>query len=142
MVSRYGTPLGRSDRREMDSIGGMLDAFTSKEQICFNAKVLDEPLPIAFDVIADLVLRPKFDSDDVRKSARSSSKKSRWTGQIRICCFTRFSRAASGAASVGRPILGTPETSENSIVSRSVRVWKLVRPTSGGGAAGNVTTSK
>src|SRR5215467_13597101 len=37
--------------REMDSVGGMLDAFTSKEQICFNAKVLDENLPIAFDVI-------------------------------------------------------------------------------------------
>src|SRR6516165_11970675 len=53
--------------REVDSVGGMLDAFTSKEQICFNAKVLDEHLPIAFDVIADLVLRPKFDSDDVRK---------------------------------------------------------------------------
>src|SRR3989442_14881837 len=40
--------------REMDSVGGMLDAFTSKEQICFNAKILDEHLPIAFDVIADL----------------------------------------------------------------------------------------
>src|SRR5947209_11334123 len=53
--------------RQMDTVGGMLDAFTSKEQICFNAKVLDEHLPIAFDVIADLVLRPKFDSDDVRK---------------------------------------------------------------------------
>jgi len=54
----------------MDSVGGMLDAFTSKEQICFNAKVLDEHLPIAFDIIADLVLRPKFDSEDVKKSAR------------------------------------------------------------------------
>jgi len=53
--------------REMDSVGGMLDAFTSKEQICFNAKVLDEHLPIAFDVLADLVLRPKLDSDDVNK---------------------------------------------------------------------------
>ena len=53
--------------REMDSVGGMLDAFTSKEQICFNAKILDEHLPIAFDVIADLVLRPKFDSEDVKK---------------------------------------------------------------------------
>src|SRR6266705_3302486 len=56
--------------REMDSVGGMLDAFTSKEQICFNAKVLDEHLPIAFDVIADLVLRPKFDSEDVKKERK------------------------------------------------------------------------
>src|SRR5271155_4244775 len=53
--------------REMDSVGGMLDAFTSKEQICFNAKVLDDHLPIAFDVIADLVLRPKFDDADITK---------------------------------------------------------------------------
>src|SRR4029077_4380169 len=52
--------------REMDSIGGMLDAFTSKEQICFNAKVLDEHLPIAFDIISDLCLRPRFDSRDVK----------------------------------------------------------------------------
>ena len=51
----------------MDSVGGMLDAFTSKEQVCFNAKVLDEHLPIAFGVIADLVLRPKFDPEDLKK---------------------------------------------------------------------------
>src|SRR5690349_7493985 len=53
--------------REMDSVGGMLDAFTSKEQICFNAKVLDEHLPIAFDIIADLVMRPISDSEVTKK---------------------------------------------------------------------------
>src|SRR5258707_1578930 len=53
--------------REMDSFGGILDAFTSKEQICFNANVLYAHLPIAFDVLSDLVLRPKFDSEDVKK---------------------------------------------------------------------------
>ncbi len=42
--------------REMDSVGGLLDAFTSKEMVSFNAKVLDENLPIAFDVLSDLVL--------------------------------------------------------------------------------------
>src|SRR3981189_2849002 len=40
--------------REMDSIGGMLDAFTSKEAIWFHTKVLDDHLPIAFDIISDL----------------------------------------------------------------------------------------
>src|SRR5262250_529364 len=53
--------------REMDSVGGMLDAFTSKEQICFNAKVLDDHLPVAFDIISDLCLRPLFDSADIKK---------------------------------------------------------------------------
>src|SRR5580700_7080886 len=31
--------------REMDSVGGMLDAFTAKEMVCFNSRVLDEHLP-------------------------------------------------------------------------------------------------
>src|SRR6476661_9967794 len=36
--------------RSVDSIGGNLDAFTSKELVCFNTKVLDEHLSLAFDV--------------------------------------------------------------------------------------------
>jgi predicted Zn-dependent peptidase len=53
--------------REMDSVGGLLDAFTAKETVSFNAKVLDEHLPIAFVVLSDLVLRPLFDKEDVSK---------------------------------------------------------------------------
>jgi predicted Zn-dependent peptidase len=53
--------------REMDSVGGLLDAFTSKEMVSFNAKVLDENLPIAFDVLSDLVLGPVFADDDIGK---------------------------------------------------------------------------
>ena len=41
--------------RQVDSIGGHLDAFTAKETICYSTKVLDEHLPIAFDILADLV---------------------------------------------------------------------------------------
>jgi len=53
--------------REMDSVGGMLDAFTSKECVCFNAKVLHEHLPLAFDVIADMALHPLFAEGDIVK---------------------------------------------------------------------------
>ncbi|MBI1749120.1 MAG: insulinase family protein [Acidobacteria bacterium] len=53
--------------RSVDSVGGMLDAFTAKEMICFNAKVLDEHLPIAFDVLSDLVLHPRFNEDDLAR---------------------------------------------------------------------------
>ena len=38
--------------RQVDSIGGNLDAFTAKECVCFNIKVLDEHLPIAFEVLS------------------------------------------------------------------------------------------
>ena len=51
--------------RQVDSIGGNMDAFTAKECICFNIKVLDEHLPIAMDVLSDLVLNPVFDAEDI-----------------------------------------------------------------------------
>jgi predicted Zn-dependent peptidase len=51
--------------RQMDAIGGNMDAFTGKESICFNAKVLDEHLPVAVDVISDLVLNPNFEPKDI-----------------------------------------------------------------------------
>ena len=53
--------------RQMDSIGGNMDAFTAKETICFNVKVLDEHMPIALDVLSDLVLNPVFDTVDITR---------------------------------------------------------------------------
>jgi len=53
--------------REMDSIGGNLDAFTGKETICFNVKSLADHVPIALDVLADLVLNPVFGSNDIER---------------------------------------------------------------------------
>ncbi|MGO9231174.1 MAG: M16 family metallopeptidase [Bryobacteraceae bacterium] len=53
--------------RSVDSIGGNLDAYTAKELVCFNTKVLDQHLSLAFDVLADLVLHPRFDEADIEK---------------------------------------------------------------------------
>src|SRR5436309_9280528 len=53
--------------RSVDSVGGNLDAFTAKELVCFNTKVLDEHLPLAFDVLSDLVLHPLFANEDIEK---------------------------------------------------------------------------
>jgi predicted Zn-dependent peptidase len=97
--------------REMDSVGGMLDAFTSKEQICFNAKVLDEHLPIAFDIIADLVLRPKFDSEDVKKERQVVLEEIKMDlDNPEYLLHEIFTRGFWPEHPLGRPILGTPET--------------------------------
>jgi predicted Zn-dependent peptidase len=97
--------------REMDSVGGMLDAFTSKEQICFNAKVLDEHLPIAFDVIADLVLRPKFDSEDVKKERGVVLEEIKMDADNpEYLLHEIFTRGFWPEHPLGRPILGTPAT--------------------------------
>jgi predicted Zn-dependent peptidase len=53
--------------RQIDSIGGNMDAFTAKECTCFNAKVLDEHLPVALDVLSDLVLTPVFAEQDLAR---------------------------------------------------------------------------
>jgi predicted Zn-dependent peptidase len=97
--------------REMDSVGGMLDAFTSKEQICFNAKVLDEHLPIAFDVLADLMQRPKFDSEDLKKERQVVLEEIKMDlDNPEYLLHDIFTRGFWPNHSLGRPILGTPET--------------------------------
>src|SRR5216683_7082824 len=53
--------------RSVDSVGGNLDAFTAKELVCFNTKVLDQHLPLAFEVLSDLVLHPLFADEDIEK---------------------------------------------------------------------------
>jgi predicted Zn-dependent peptidase len=53
--------------REVDAIGGNLDAFTGKETVCFNVKVLDEHVPTALDVLSDLVLNPIFATEEIAR---------------------------------------------------------------------------
>jgi predicted Zn-dependent peptidase len=53
--------------RQVDSIGGNIDAFTAKECVSFSMKVLDEHLPIALDVLSDLVLNPVFQEQDITR---------------------------------------------------------------------------
>jgi predicted Zn-dependent peptidase len=68
MVFKGTTTRSAEDiARSVDSVGGHLDAFTSREMISFNTKVLDEHLPFAFDVLSDLVLHPVFREEDIQK---------------------------------------------------------------------------
>jgi predicted Zn-dependent peptidase len=113
--------------REMDSVGGMLDAFTSKEQICFNAKVLDEHLPIAFDVLADLIQRPKFDSEDLKKERQVVLEEIKMDlDNPEYLLHDIFTRGFWPNHSLGRPILGTPETVrrfDREVIHRRFQNW-------------------
>ncbi len=95
----------------MDSVGGMLDAFTSKEMTCFNAKVLDEHLPIAFDVISDLVLRPRFDDADIVKEKQVVLEEIKMDeDNPESLIHEMFTQNFWRGHPLGLPILGTPET--------------------------------
>jgi predicted Zn-dependent peptidase len=53
--------------RIVDSVGGQMDAFTTKEHTCFYVTVLDEHLPLAADLLADILLHPRFDAGDIER---------------------------------------------------------------------------
>jgi len=53
--------------REIDSVGGVLNAFTGREYVCYYAKVLHKALPKAVDLLSDIFLRSVFDSDELEK---------------------------------------------------------------------------
>jgi len=53
--------------RTMDSVGGQMDAFTTKEHTCFYVQVLDEHLPLAVDLLTDILLHPVFDAEELER---------------------------------------------------------------------------
>lgn len=57
----------RDIAEEMDAVGGQLNAFTSKDCTCFYAKVIDEDLELALDILSDLSLHPTFDNAELQK---------------------------------------------------------------------------
>jgi predicted Zn-dependent peptidase len=97
--------------RSVDSIGGGLDAFTSKELVSFNTKVLDEHLPIAVDVLSDMVLNPLFRADDIEKekSVILEEIKSE-ADQPEFVLHEMFISNFWKNHGLGKPILGTRDT--------------------------------
>src|ERR1700735_3689350 len=97
--------------RSVDSIGGNLDAFTAKEMVCFNTKVLDEHLPIAMDVLSDLVLNPAFRDEDIEKEKGVILEEIKMDADSPdYLVHEIFSSNFWKDHSLGKPILGTRET--------------------------------
>ena len=97
--------------RSVDSIGGGLDAFTSKELTSYNVKVLDEHLPEAFDVVADLVRNPLFAVEDIEKEKGVILEELKMeVDNPEYLIHEIFSSSFWKGHALGRPILGTKKT--------------------------------
>src|SRR5271170_7718188 len=97
--------------RQVDSIGGNMDAFTAKECICFNIKVLDEHLPIAMDVLSDLVLNPVFDVQDISRERGVILEEIKMDEDSPdYLVHEIFTQNFWRDHPLGKPILGTKET--------------------------------
>lgn len=97
--------------REVDSLGGHLDAFTAKELVSYNTKVLDEHLRPAFDVLADVVLHPLLREEDIEKEKDVilEELKMEEDNPEYVVHETFISRFWKDHA-LGRPIIGTRKT--------------------------------
>ena len=97
--------------REVDAIGGNLDAFTGKETVCFNIKTLDESVPAALDLLSDLVLHPTFAPDDiVREQGVILEEIKMDEDNPDYLVHELFTQNFWPGHALGRPILGTAET--------------------------------
>jgi predicted Zn-dependent peptidase len=67
-----GTPRRSSldIAREIDAVGGVLNAFTGREYVCYYAKVLSTHLQMAVDLLSDIFLNSKFDADEIEKERK------------------------------------------------------------------------
>jgi predicted Zn-dependent peptidase len=102
---------GEEIARAADAIGGHLDAFTSKEFTCFSIKVVDEHLPRAFDILADLVKNPLLRASDIAKESQVIQEEIKMVEDTPDDLVHEiFSKSYWPHHSLGRPILGTRAT--------------------------------
>jgi predicted Zn-dependent peptidase len=95
----------------IDSIGGQLDAFTSKEYAGYYIKVLDEHLPLAIDLLSDMVMRPALQPSDIEREQGVILEEIKMVEDAPDDLVHEvFTQQFWAHHALGRPILGTPET--------------------------------
>lgn len=106
--------LGRTARDiavESDRLGGHLDAFTTHEMTGFAIKVADRSLPEAFDLLADLLARPRFDPVDLEREQKVILEEMKMVEDTPDELLGElFNAAYFPGHPLGRPIEGTVET--------------------------------
>src|SRR5438552_9423886 len=96
---------------ESDRLGGQFDAYTTHEMTGFVAKVVDTEMPRAFDLLADMVVNPRFDEDDLVKEQKVIIEEMKMIEDTPDELLTELFHAAYFPDhSLGRPIEGTAET--------------------------------
>jgi predicted Zn-dependent peptidase len=106
----------------IEAVGGDLNAFTTKEYTCYYARVLDQDLPLAIDVVCDVVVDALIRAEDVEAERgvilEEIAMNDDDPGDV---VHDEFAAAVYGDSPLGRPILGTVETieaiSRNAIIS-------------------------
>lgn len=97
--------------KSLEEVGGDLNAYTSREYTCFHAASLREHLPLALDVLVDLTSRAQFNANDFKLERDVVlSEIDMSMDDFEEYIFDLYFEHAYANHSLGRPILGTPES--------------------------------
>jgi predicted Zn-dependent peptidase len=101
----------RDIAEEMESVGGFLNAYTSREQTAFHARVLKADVPLALDVLADILINPTFEQSELERERQVVLQE---IGQARDTpddiIFDHLQATIYPNQPMGWPILGEDET--------------------------------
>jgi predicted Zn-dependent peptidase len=110
--------------QSLESVGGYLNAFTSKEHTCFYVRILDEYTEKAIDVLSDLVVNPVFDPKEIEKEKLVILEELKnYEDEPDELIHDAFESALFSPHPLGFPILGTHDTI-NSFNRKSVLKFK------------------
>lgn len=97
--------------REVDSVGGLLNGFTSREYSCYFVKILAEKLPMAVDLLGDLICHSRFDLDDIEKERRVILQEiAMIEDNPEESIHDHFAHGFWAGHPLGMPVIGTRET--------------------------------
>ncbi len=101
----------RDIAEQMDAVGGELNAMTDKESTCFYAHVVDRHLPLAVDVLADMLQFARFDADDLSREREVVLEEIKmYDDSPAEVVHDRFARALWRGANLGDPTIGFAHT--------------------------------
>ncbi|MGW8380922.1 pitrilysin family protein [Streptomyces sp. ODS28] len=110
---------------ELDAVGGELNAFTGKEFTCYYARVLDTDLPLAIDVLSDMLTSSVIDPAEVDAERGVILEEIAMTeDDPGDCVHDLFAHTLFGDSPLGRPVLGTEETVHGLTRDRVARFYR------------------
>ena len=96
---------------EMDSVGAQLNAFTTRESTCFYAKILNEYVETAIDILSDMLFGSRLSERDMELERRVVCEEiAMYEDSPEDVAYDMFSEAVWGDSPMGRTILGTAKT--------------------------------
>ena len=110
---------------ELDTVGGEVNAFTAKEYTCFHARVLDQDLPLAVDVLGDMVTASLISSEDVEAEREVILDEiAMHDDDPDDVVNNLYAEKAWGGSPLGRPIAGTVESIKALTRAQIVRYYR------------------